>query len=138
MRLEEQRGQRSPEATQERLNALYERWRELSRRRFVAEAGSGDSPKATFSFSENFLDDLLALRVPLYVMYGTRDIGSLGCDYLPLELERAGKRDYVLKAYPGLGHNYEQVDEAGRSNYEQMHWDEAFGGFLRWSLEQRR
>lgn len=132
-RLEEQSGKISSEETQAQIEEYYEWWRHISDNRHDDNTLQGDTEKAAFSFSENFLDDILGLRIPLYITYGTRDIGSLGCDYLPIELERIGKKDYVLKAYPGLGHNYEEIDERGTSNYDKMFWDEVFQEFIRWA-----
>lgn len=132
-RLEEQSGRISSEEAQAQIEEYYAWWRHISDNRHNDNTLQGDTEKATFSFSENFLDDMLGLRIPLYITYGTRDIGSLGCDYLPIELERAGKKNYVLKAYPGLGHNYEEIDEQGTSNYDSMFWDEVFQEFISWA-----
>jgi hypothetical protein len=45
----------------------------------------------------------------------------------------SGKKDYVLKAYPGLGHNYEEIDERGADGYDNMFWDEVFMEFIKWA-----
>jgi len=75
------------------------------------------------------------LKIPIYITYGTKDIGTLGCDILPIEFAKIGKTDYKLKAYPGLGHNFEEIDENGQSNFDKMHWDEVFTEFMKWLEE---
>ncbi len=136
VRYAEHNGQLSPEEAQAKINDYYDRWRHISQNRFDDSQLRGDTFKATYSFSESFVDDLLALKDPVYISYGTKDIGSLGCDLLPIEFERAGKKDYIVKAYPGLGHNFEEIDAAGNSQYDKMHWDEVFNSFTIWLGQQ--
>lgn len=133
VRHEEHIGKISSVESQNKIDEYYKRWKYISENRYDDSQEKGDTFKATFSFSENFVDDILNLRKPIFVAYGTKDIGTLGCDLLPIEFERIGKSDYLIKAYPGLGHNFEEIDEDGNSNYEKMHWDEVFNEFINWT-----
>lgn len=135
VRYEEHIGEISPIESQNKIDEYYKRWKHISGNRYDDSQKQGDTFKATYSFSENFVDDILELRKPIFIAYGTKDIGALGCDLLPIEFERMGKSDYKLQAYPELGHNYEEIDENGKSNYNKMHWDEVFNEFIKWINE---
>ena len=135
IRYEEHRGEITSVEAQEKIEEYYKRWKHISDNRFDDSQEKGDTFKATYSFSESFIDDILQLRKPIFIAYGTKDIGTLGCDLLPIEFERIGKSDYTLRAYPGLGHNFEEIDSNGRSNYDLMHWDEVFEEFIQWTKE---
>lgn len=74
----------------------------------------------------------MAIDIPIYITYGTKDLGALGCDILPLEFERHSKTNYRVKAYPGLGHNFEEVGPDGTSDYENMYWDDVMAAFVKW------
>lgn len=132
IRYEEHIGKLSSIDSQIKIDEYYKRWKHISENRFDDSQERGDTFKATFSFSENFVDDILNLRKPIFIAYGTKDIGTLSCDILPIEFERIGKTDYKLMAYPGLGHNFEEIDENGKANYDKMHWDEVFNEFIKW------
>ncbi len=132
VRYQEHSGQISNDEAQAKIDEYYERWKHIAKNRADDTQERGDTFKATFSFSESFVDDILALNIPIFIAYGTKDIGTLGCDLLPIEFERMGKTDYEMKAYPGLGHNFEEIDEGGRSNFDKMHWDEVFASFVDW------
>lgn len=134
VRSEEQTGVLTSIEAQNKIEEYYNRWKHISHNRFDDSQERGDTFKATYSFSENFVDDIIGLQIPLYITYGTKDIGALGCDYLPIVLESASKKDYVLKAYAGLGHNFEEVDQEGNSNYNKMYWDRTFTDFIDWAL----
>ena len=132
-RLAENKGEMSSAAAQAGIDQLYRDWEELYKNPLDNSEPSGDTNRATTSFSENFVDDLLALNIPVYVAYGTRDTGSQPCDLLPLEFIRQGKRNLTLKPYPGWGHNFEETDDTGRSDFNRMHWQEVVEAFLEWS-----
>ena len=135
VRYQEHIGKISPIEAQSKIDEYYKRWKHISANRYDDSQEQGDTFKATYSFSENFVDDILELRKPIFIAYGTKDIGTLGCDLLPIEFERIGQSDYKLKAYPGLGHNFEEINESGNSNYNKMHWDEVFKEFIMWINE---
>jgi len=135
-RLAEQRGQISSLQAQVRISELYDEWKYYSDNRADDTRVEGDTNKATFSFSESFVDDLLKIKIPIYIMYGSRDIGAVASDYLPIVFEAANKYNYQMAVYPGLGHNYEEILPDGTSDYERVHWQQAFESFWEWSQDQ--
>lgn len=132
IRLKEQKEMLSSAAALEQINEYYARWEHIVKHKDDDTQERGDTFKATYSFSENMLDDLLLIDTPVYIMYGSKDVGASGCDILPLEFARAGKTNLTLKSYPGLGHNFEEIDFEGKSNFDKMYWQEAFDEFLEW------
>lgn len=91
------------------------------------------SLKTLKSFSEAFYVDLLKLKIPIYVAYGTEDRGADLCDLLPLYFIEQGKENLTLKRYLGLEHNFFEVDENGRANYELAHWEDVMNQFVDWT-----
>lgn len=135
-RLAEQKGELSSLDAQIRISELYDEWKYYSDYRNDDTREKGDTNKATFSFSENFIDDLLTINKPLYIMYGSRDVSAVASDYLPIVFESAGKYDYQMAVYPGLGHNFEEILPDGSSNYENIRWQQAFDSFWAWSMDR--
>jgi len=133
MRIQEHQGILSSDEAQSAINEYYDRWDYYVDHQEDDNQVVGDTPKATVSFSENFMDDLMDISIPMYIMYGSRDIGAIGCDYLPIEFERVHKDNYQISVFPGLGHNFEEVDGNGRSNYENMYWQKAIDSYIDWA-----
>ena len=84
VRYQEHIGEISPIEAQSKIDEYYKRWKHISANRYDDSQEQGDTFKATYSFSENFVDDILELRKPIFIAYGTKDIGTLGCDLLPI------------------------------------------------------
>lgn len=92
LRIKEHAGLLMAKEAQNKINELYERWQYIVAHKDVDDQPRGDTPKATFSFSKDFLPDLLAIDQPMFIIYGSQDRGALGCDYLPVIFEREGKK----------------------------------------------
>jgi pimeloyl-ACP methyl ester carboxylesterase len=84
------------------------------------------------TFSETFYDDWLQLSIPIYMAYGTEDATSDLCDIIPLFFIEKGKNNLTLKRYPGLEHNFFEINDQGRPVYEKAHWPEVMDAFLQW------
>ena len=78
--------------------------------------------------------DLFKIKVPLLMIYGTADIGAIGCRLLPLFLVDTDVK-YVLKAYPNYEHNYFLVKDNGERILEEYHFDKVFNDVLKWFNE---
>ncbi|BDC99476.1 hypothetical protein [Persicobacter psychrovividus] len=84
------------------------------------------------SFSEPLYDDWLSLDIPIYLAYGTEDRTSDLCDIVPLFFISVNKSNLTLKRYLHLEHNFFEVGENGRPNYEKANWDKVMLGFVEW------
>ena len=98
------------------------------------DAKSSDNPslRTWQTFSETFYDDWLSLDMPIYLAYGTEDRTADLCDIVPLFFIQEGKSNLTFKRYLGLEHNFFEVNERGRANYEKSHWSEVMDTFLKW------
>jgi len=90
---------------------------------------------AWYSFSEPTIDKLLTVDIPIFLSYGTNDITSDLCDLIPLKFIEKGKNNLTIKRKIGLEHNFFEVTENGRPNYNKPHWIEVMNEFLKWTLE---
>jgi len=54
------------------------------------------------------------------------------CDLVSLVFIGQGKDNLILKRYIGLEHNFFEVSEEGRANYELEHWEEVMQEFVDW------
>ena len=134
-RLLEQKGELSPENAQEAINGIYDWWKWANEHIDVPSENGEDSPRTTISFSAPVLPDLLKITVPIYIAYGTEDIGASNCDLLPIDFIRAGKTNYKLVPYLGLEHNYSELDSTGKPDYDKCHWDQVMNDFVDWLNE---
>lgn len=85
------------------------------------------------SFSKPTLNELVKLKIPVYIAYGSEDVGAALCDLLPLYFIENEKKNYSLKRYPNLGHNFFPVDENGKINHAEGKWGEVLDEFLKWT-----
>ena len=88
--------------------------------------------RAWKTFSEPFLDDWLALKIPVYLAYGTEDPVASLCDLVPLFFIQENKNNLTHKRYLRLEHNFFEVEQ-GKANYEKAHWREVMNAFIEWT-----
>ena len=87
------------------------------------------------SFSKPFINDWLQIKIPTYLAYGTNDIASELCDLVPLFYIQNLKTNLTYKRYPNLEHNFFEVDENGKANYDKEHWEEVMNEFIKWTIK---
>jgi len=134
IRQQEDQKEVSAEEAQQKIEELYGRWSSILHPK-GEDFSQGDLPQTTISFSAPTLDELLSLEIPLYVAYGTADLGARTCDMLPLEFMKAAKSNLTHKAYPGWEHNFFGTDEEGNIDYGAFHWEEVMKAFMKWVQE---
>lgn len=87
------------------------------------------------SFSRPLLNDWLEIKIPTYLAYGTNDIASDLCDLVPLFYIQNSKTNLTFRRYLNLEHNFFEVNENGRANYDKEHWKEVMNDFIKWTLK---
>ncbi|AYA35821.1 hypothetical protein D3Y59_01420 [Hymenobacter oligotrophus] len=122
--------QRSAEPTASAEEA-FRNWQQIVDKPDEITCGPGDSPKTTYSFSVPPMQYLRKARVPVLVVYGTRDAAAPFNDYLRLELMRQRNTRVSFKEYPGLEHNFFGFKN-DKVDYDQFHWDDVAQDFLSW------
>ncbi len=87
------------------------------------------------SFSRPLLNDWLKIKIPTYLAYGTNDIAAELCDMVPLFYIQNSKNNLTYKRHLNLEHNFFEVNDDGRTNYEKEHWNEVMNEFINWTLK---
>lgn len=91
---------------------------------------SGESFKATYSFSASQRDNLLALPIPLLVTYGNKDSSSAYMDLFWIESIREKKKNITFIDYPEL--EYRFVINTMPPDCEKHYWDDVAQDWLQW------
>jgi hypothetical protein len=112
------------------IENLYKQWQEICREQISGDL-SINVLRFQKDFSKPFCQIITKLSIPVYIAYGTQDIVSTGCDFLPVYFELEGKTNYRINPYVGLGHNFEEIID-DISDFSKMHWDNIFDEFLNW------
>ena len=107
-------------------------WQKAVDNKTNLDASQGDTDKATYEFSTPLFDDLLKLKIPVLVSYGTKDYSAPFNDYLRVEAIRRNKSNFEFKAYIGAEHNYFPLLNDGKPNYEVFNWDKVAHDWLLW------
>ncbi|MDO7874369.1 hypothetical protein Q5H93_06465 [Hymenobacter sp. ASUV-10] len=92
----------------------------------------GDTPKATYSFSQPASPVLQRLAIPVLVTYGTKDWGAPYVDLLRVECARLGRRNLMFIPYIGAEHNYFPLLPSGQPDYAVFNWDKVAADWLHW------
>ena len=87
------------------------------------------------SFSKSQLSELVNLKIPVYIAYGSNDINSDFCDLLPLYFIEKGKSDNKVIRYPNLEHNFFPIDKNGYPDYQNGKWYWVMNSFISWSVQ---
>lgn len=131
-RLLEQKGEITEEKAQENINNIYKWWEWANANIDKPSERGEDSPRNIVSFSTPTINDLINIKIPVFVAYGTKDIVASYCDLLPIDFVRAEKKNYKVKPYIGLDHNYMEVDSLGKPIVEKCYWDTVMTDFIDW------
>lgn len=118
------------EEAQKSIEGLYTKWHEICSNQYTIQGG--DTDETWKSFSKMYLDQLVQLKMPVYITYGTEDPGAQFCDLLPIYFEFEKKENYKLLPFVGRGHNFELITFDGKHNYDDMKWQEAIDQFISW------
>lgn len=92
----------------------------------------GDTNKATYDFSENLTPAFKKVKIPVLVVYGSKDAAAPYNDYLRTECIRSRKSNINFKCYVGLEHNFFNVDATGKPDYNSFGWDMVMSDVVKW------
>jgi len=127
----------TPTEGQKNINEYYKVWKNYCKG-IDPEVGNADRAKTWTSFTFPLWDELIHLKTPIFITYGTEDLeSSEGCELLPIYFEKAGKTNYTMMPMVGCGHNFEEITSEGASNYDKMHWDDVMNSFVEWLEKQQ-
>lgn len=133
IRWAEQKGTIGAEEAKKQIDEMYSWWEWMIANPDLIPAKGGDWNKATISFSVPHVNDLINMSPPVYVAYGSIDIGSSTyCDFLPIDFIRAGKKNYKVVPYVNCEHNFMKLDSTGNPDESEIYWDKAVEDFIEW------
>lgn len=128
--------QATPQQAQDGINEFYEAWKSYCKG-IVPEGMEKSDPAHTWtSFTLSLREDLVTMRTPVFIAYGTEDLESTeSSELMPIYFEQAGKTNYKMFPVVGCGHNFEEYKVDGSPDYDKMHWDDVMKNFVSW-MEQ--
>ena len=134
-RLQAIEGKITDEEAQRQINQVYDYWQSVCERPMEESVYGEDSHKTTYSFSTPTLSDIVHMKKPVYIAYGTRDVTSSYCDLLPIEFIRKRKTDWKVVPYLNMEHNFAVVKDNGEVDWSDYHFCEVIRDFLAWLKE---
>jgi pimeloyl-ACP methyl ester carboxylesterase len=134
-RMNSNKGLKSDTIANKNIDSLYNFYEMLPNLEFEKNQHFEETVcKNEISYNHNFpIFDLLKIKKPILVTFGTADLGSLDNDLLPYFFYNKKKKNLTLKKYPNLDHNYLLRDENGQ--IQESHWNDVFQEIMLWLLE---
>jgi surfactin synthase thioesterase subunit len=111
---------------------VIENWKNIVENKTEIQYNGGDTSKATYSFSLPQRDNLMQLKIPVLVIYGTNDWGVSFNDLFQIEAIREYKRNITFRSYVGLEHNYFPKNLDDVVNEAIYNWDKVAEDWLEW------
>ena len=102
-------GEYTQQQAQQSVEGLHQEWLRICADSLNTSAEMGDPNRTTYSFSVDSRAYLLALGIPILILYGTADVAATSNDVLPLEFARRGKKNLTVKAYPDHDHTFHKL-----------------------------
>lgn len=107
-------------------------WKTVVENSTIINYNGGDTYKATYSFSLPQRENLLQLKIPILVTYGSKDVAANYNDLFQIEIIRDRKQNYRFMSYSGLEHNFFAVNEKSEPIYQKDNWDKVAKDWLEW------
>jgi hypothetical protein len=107
-------------------------WKDVVENANFIDYNGGDTYKATYSFSLPQRENLLQLKIPVLVTYGSEDASAHYNDLFQIEVIREQKRNFEFITYSGLEHNFFSINEKSEPIYEIENWNKVANDWLVW------
>jgi hypothetical protein len=121
------------------INKIYNNYERLNKNKDKnKEFFDGDTYKSWSSFTFfNNVNNFLSLKIPVLIVYGTNDIGSLSNDFLKLDCIKNKKTNITFLPLARLDHNFfeNEFNENGDFVKQLFHWDSVFEKSYKWSIK---
>lgn len=113
-------------------NQTIDYWKNVVENSRTINVGSGDSYKTTYDFSLPQKENLMQIKIPVLITYGTKDWASSFNDLFQIETIREKKTNFTFETYINLEHNFFPVNEKLEPNYDVYNWDRIAKNWLVW------
>jgi pimeloyl-ACP methyl ester carboxylesterase len=122
--------------TQGQINVEWGFWKDCNKGIDKYNFGKADL-KSRISFGRSFREDLIKMKKPLFLAFGTEDYPKcIGYDPLPIYFELEGKTNYKMYPVVGSDHNFDELDSNGELN-GKAHWTDVMNEFTKWLETQK-
>lgn len=127
---------RSALETQTRICGYWNDWEDYAKG--IDKHNQGKAIlKYWVSISRSFREDLIKMKKPLFLAYGTEDYPKcIGYDFLPLYFNIEGKQNFAICPLIGCNHNFDELDSNGE-NTGKRHWTDVMNEYTKWLETQK-
>ncbi len=112
--------------------SAFDYWKTVLKNRDSRSTETGDSFYATYTFSQPQINAISRLKIPVLIMYGTKDTNAALNDLLRVEVLRKGKDNFTFKPCINCEHNFFPVRNDGTIDHSQFNWDKVAGYWGEW------
>jgi len=113
----------------------FQYWQDVITNKNDMDDSYGDTFKATYDFSESLIPYFEKLKIPVLVVYGTKDWSAPYIDLMRIEFMRKRLKNFTYYPLIGTEHNYFPKDKNGNINYDIFNWDRVAEKWEKW-IEQ--
>jgi pimeloyl-ACP methyl ester carboxylesterase len=110
----------------------FEYWKNIVNNPSDTSSLHGNTNKTMWEYSKPVVKDLWSLKIPILVVYASKDASSPYCDLLQINAIRDKKSNIHFQCYTGLEHNFFGMNSDGTVNYEDYRWDQVGKDWSRW------
>ncbi|GAA4443384.1 dienelactone hydrolase family protein [Ravibacter arvi] len=103
--------------------SAFDYWKTVLKDKDARSAETGDPFYTTYTFSQPQLNAISHLKIPVLIMYGTKDTNAPLNDLLRVEVMKKGKRNFTFKPCINCEHNFFPVYSDGTVDHSQFNWD---------------
>lgn len=102
---------------------IIDYWKEIVANKNDLSYNGGDTFKCTYDFSQTLATEMLDLKIPILVSYGTKDWNSPYVDLFYIETIRKKLTNFTFSPYIDLEHNYFPTNEKLEPNFDIYNWE---------------
>ena len=113
-------------------NTIIEHWQKAVQHANDIHVSVGEPYKTVYSFSLSQKDNIINLKIPVLVCYGTKDSFVLFNDLFQIEAIREKKENISFKSYLYLAQDDFPLQKDNNENQLLYQWDKIAGDWLSW------
>jgi len=121
----------NPNEKENWLGETFDDWKNIVNNKDRKEISKENTSYYHYTLSDNFTDDLLSLKIPVLVTYGTKDQNGIFNDYLHLQVIKNKKRNYTFISYFNGDHNFFPVKDH-QPDYSIDNWTKVAEDWTNW------
>ena len=116
----------------DRAESLFAYWEFIVHNPKSLSTEYGDTPRATYEFSSNLMQDFGKMKIPVLISYGTKDWSAPYNDYLQIEMISQGKKNFTFQTYWNCEHNYYPIKADNTPDFNIDNWEKVGIDWYNW------